>query len=282
MPGGVRSTFLNNAHSPGGAAALLAIGDGNLKLTLGAEQYVRLEISYGSRQDGVHPLGLNLHLGGADRIRTTIPQLAGSIVNVTVVIFSAGGWSINGRNVGAGPVDLPFAGFVGPGGQDFTNVDYITFIFQSLYSLTLDRIETAAGAPWSAAIPSGEVVAIHAALVPTSNADGEILLFGGDNHDHQAQLAGHTDHAARFNCRNPTQPLVAVQSPNADLFCCGHAFLSDGQLLTAGGTLSFPLDTGEPSCTTPRRRRSPRSPAWDSSPVRPVAEGVGTRACARS
>src|SRR5205814_8725541 len=89
MPGGVRSTFLNNGHSPGGAAALLAIGDGNLKLTLGAEQYVRLEISYGSRQDGVHPLGLNLHLGGADRIRTTIPQLAGSIVNVNVVIFSA-------------------------------------------------------------------------------------------------------------------------------------------------------------------------------------------------
>ena len=37
--------------------------------------------------------------------------------------------------------------------------------------------------PWDPPISSGDVVAIHAVLVPTANGDGEILLFGGDNHD---------------------------------------------------------------------------------------------------
>lgn len=93
---------------------------------------------------------------------------------------------------------------------------------------------------WSPAISSDDVVAIHAALVPTANGDGEILLFGGDDHDRAANIAGQWNHSKRFNCRHPTQPLVYVQSPNADLFCCGHAAIGDGRLLTAGGTITFP------------------------------------------
>jgi hypothetical protein len=96
---------------------------------------------------------------------------------------------------------------------------------------------------WSAAISSDDVVAIHAALLPTANGDGEILLFGGDDHDRAANIAGNWDHARRFNCRHPTQALAYVHSPNADLFCCGHAFVGDGRLMTGGGTITFPPES---------------------------------------
>jgi hypothetical protein len=96
---------------------------------------------------------------------------------------------------------------------------------------------------WSPTISSDDVVAIHSALVPTVNGDGEIVLFGGDDHDRAANEMGQWDHTRRFNCRHPTQPLIYVHSPDADLFCCGHAFLGDGRLLTAGGTTTFPPDS---------------------------------------
>jgi hypothetical protein len=97
--------------------------------------------------------------------------------------------------------------------------------------------------PWSPPISSGNVVAIHAALVPTANGDGEIILFGGDNHDREANLRHDFDHAARFNCRRPEQALIVAHLPNFDLFCCGHAFLGDGRLLMAGGTDTFPPES---------------------------------------
>ena len=100
--------------------------------------------------------------------------------------------------------------------------------------------------PWSPPTSSGNVVAIHAALVPTANGDGEIVLFGGDNHDISAARAHNFDHGARFNCRHPAQALITVHLPNFDLFCCGHAFLGDGRLLVAGGTAEFPADAGGP------------------------------------
>src|SRR3981081_3844610 len=93
---------------------------------------------------------------------------------------------------------------------------------------------------WSSPTSSEPVVAIHAALVPTTNGDGEVLLFGGDEFDHAAKWAGNWVHSGRFNCRHPLQALVYVKSPNVDLFCCGHAFLGDGRVLTAGGTLTYP------------------------------------------
>jgi hypothetical protein len=97
---------------------------------------------------------------------------------------------------------------------------------------------------WSPAVTSGNVVAIHAALVPTDNGDGEIILFGGDNHDYHAAHDNQFDHSARFNCRHPAQALIPVRSPPFDLFCCGHAFLADGRLMVAGGTAEFPADAG--------------------------------------
>ncbi len=96
--------------------------------------------------------------------------------------------------------------------------------------------------PWTVPIPSGDVVAIHVALLPTPNGDGEILLFGGDNHDIAAARANQIDHTARFNCRHPTLAVIPVDAPDFDLFCCGQAFLGDGRLLVAGGTDEFPPD----------------------------------------
>jgi hypothetical protein len=98
--------------------------------------------------------------------------------------------------------------------------------------------------PWSTTIPSDDVVGIHAALVPTANGDGEILLFGGDNHDHAAAQSNQFDHAQRFNCRHPNQALLYVHSPSYDLFCAGHGFLGDGRLMVAGGTAEFPAEAG--------------------------------------
>ena len=140
------------------------VGGRDLRLTLGIEQYARLELIYGLREDGVHPLGLNLHDGGADRIRTTISHLDGNVINFNVVMVSAGRWSMAGENVVAGEVDFRFADFSGPGGQDFRNVDYIVFIFQTSGSFTLNRIETVAGGLFSE--PDIEAIG----LLPRDNA----------------------------------------------------------------------------------------------------------------
>ena len=95
---------------------------------------------------------------------------------------------------------------------------------------------------WSAPISSDDVVAVHAALVPTADGNGEIILFGGDNHYIDASRKKLFVHAKRFNCRQPNQALIYVQAPTFDVFCCGHAFLGDGRLLVAGGTAEFPND----------------------------------------
>ena len=76
---------------------------------------------------------------------------------------------------------------------------------------------------WSPAISSGDVVSIHAACIPTANGDGEILLFGGDNHDLNAALLGEGgDGDDIFNvagvvddCEIKRQPLVTRGKVNA-------------------------------------------------------------------
>jgi hypothetical protein len=100
--------------------------------------------------------------------------------------------------------------------------------------------------PWSPVITSDDVVAIHAVLIPTEDGDGEILLFGGDDHDRAANEAHQWDHSRRFNCRHPSHALLYVRSPNVDLFCSGHGFIGDGRVLIAGGTVTFPPDSPPP------------------------------------
>jgi hypothetical protein len=80
-----------------------------------------------------------------------------------------------------------------------------------------------------------QIIAIHAATL----SDGQIVYFSGDQHD-PGQFANKLfDHARLFDC-NTFAVSSCTPAPNiSDLFCCGHAFLGDGRLLIAGGTLRF-------------------------------------------
>ena len=88
-------------------------------------------------------------------------------------------------------------------------------------------------------VPTGaQVLAVHAALLHT----GQILYFGGDEHDAGQNDRRQIDHTRLFDCTSLTVSVVG--SPTSDLFCSGHAFLMDGRLLVAGGTEDFPTDQG--------------------------------------
>lgn len=85
--------------------------------------------------------------------------------------------------------------------------------------------------------PANEVVlAVHAALLRT----GKVAYFGGSENVQAQHAAGG---AAIDNTRlwDPaTGTITKLGSPaNHDLFCCGHAFLPDGRLLAAGGTMQW-------------------------------------------
>jgi hypothetical protein len=87
-----------------------------------------------------------------------------------------------------------------------------------------------------------QIIAIHAATL----SNGQIVYFSGDQHD-PGQFAHELfDHARLFDC-NSLAVSSCTPAPNiTDLFCCGHAFLGDGRLLIAGGTLQFDIFLGSP------------------------------------
>ena len=61
-----------------------------------------------------------------------------------------------------------------------------------------------------------------------------MLLFGGDEHDPSNAHNGET-----FNTRSydvDRNRIIGINSPEADVFCCGHAYLGTGRLLVCGGT----------------------------------------------
>ena len=84
--------------------------------------------------------------------------------------------------------------------------------------------------PWEMLTANSQVLAIHAALLPT----GEVLYFGGDEHNRAQHSANEIDNTRLFDTR--TTAITTLPSPTTDVFCSGHAFLPDGQLLVAGGT----------------------------------------------
>ncbi|MFD9360092.1 hypothetical protein [Streptomyces sp. NPDC060031] len=196
VPGGVRSTTLRNALSPKGTPARLDVGGaGRLRLTLDAEQYARLEIAFGISPDGtVADLGLNLHEGGADRIRTTISHLDDTVVNFNISIGTSAGYSSAGKNAREGRVDFLFSEFAGPAGQDFTHVNFIVFVFTVRGSMALDGVELrhtppAREAKFGDQIKSGGLAALGGSVELIIHDDGTSQWSG---HAHDSGLDGYS------------------------------------------------------------------------------------------
>ncbi len=87
--------------------------------------------------------------------------------------------------------------------------------------------------PWEAATIDSNILAIHAAVLPNN----KILYFGGSEHNPVQNESGNVDdldNTRLFNVADGT--VTKIASPTTDVFCSGHAFLSDGRLLVGGGT----------------------------------------------
>lgn len=101
---------------------------------------------------------------------------------------------------------------------------------------------------WNPNIINSEILAIHVALVPSGD-DGEVLLFGGDEH-WRAQSAppdgnGQFKKTRLYDVRRHDLVRgITIPSPETDVFCSGHAFTGDGRLLIAGGTTIFSVGHG--------------------------------------
>jgi hypothetical protein len=78
---------------------------------------------------------------------------------------------------------------------------------------------------------SQRVNAIHAALLPS----GKLLLIAGSGND-RTQFDAGTFKTLVFD---PVSGATTFVPTPTDLFCAGHAFLADGKLLVAGGTLRY-------------------------------------------
>ena len=87
--------------------------------------------------------------------------------------------------------------------------------------------------PWEVIVQNSGHMAIHAAVLQT----GEVLYFGG-----WFQSTGiYTFDVVGEGISDE----FASTLPDTDMFCSGHAFLADGQLLVGGGELPPPPGKGE-------------------------------------
>lgn len=82
-----------------------------------------------------------------------------------------------------------------------------------------------------------QVNAIHAALLPT----GKVLIIAGSGND-RAQFDAGTFRSLLYDPATGGARLVMTP---ADMFCAGHAFLPDGNLLVAGGTQRYEVLDGD-------------------------------------
>jgi len=88
--------------------------------------------------------------------------------------------------------------------------------------------------PWKILPTQTEIIAIHAALLPTS-AKGDVICFG----DWTNPTASTHTRIYRIDPEAVTAFAMA-ELPNTNAFCGGQAFLADGRLLVGGGTVDWP------------------------------------------
>jgi len=97
---------------------------------------------------------------------------------------------------------------------------------------------------WNSSIIGSQILAVHAALVPTG-PEGEVVFFGGDEHwSDQQEPDGNFRKTRIYDVQSHALVGVNVPSPDSDVFCSHHAFTADGRLLIAGGTQKWP-DSGD-------------------------------------
>ncbi len=110
---------------------------------------------------------------------------------------------------------------------------YLRTVPDSTEGNNLDNLPILQFNPWEVALENSEILAIHAAVLP-GGAQGQVLMLGGDEHD-----SNNADNGDIFNSRLYDVALNEVSDvppPAADVFCCGHAFLPNGNLFVGGGT----------------------------------------------
>ncbi len=93
---------------------------------------------------------------------------------------------------------------------------------------------------WNENIVDTSILAVHAALVP-NGGQGEVVLFGGDEHwGAQQEPGGDFRKTELYDVATHTIVEGGIPSPDSDVFCAHHAFAADGRLLIAGGTQKWP------------------------------------------
>ncbi|MDQ5821217.1 MAG: galactose oxidase early set domain-containing protein [Actinomycetota bacterium] len=98
--------------------------------------------------------------------------------------------------------------------------------------------------PWNPTVVDSQILAIHAALVPNGD-DGEVVLFGGDEHWSAQQEPGGDFRKTRvYDVRTHALVGAPIPSPDSDVFCAAHAFTADGRLLIVGGTKAWSTGHG--------------------------------------
>ena len=97
--------------------------------------------------------------------------------------------------------------------------------------------------PWNNTVADSQILAVHAALVPTG-AQGEVVFFGGDEHWRDQQESAGGDKFKKTRLYDVASHSLTggntIPSPDSDVFCAHHAFTADGRLLICGGTSKWP------------------------------------------
>ncbi len=161
MIGGGRRLALSVPFDPREEPSHVDVGSGTLDMSLGAEQFGRIDIVYGVTSDGAGGCKQTF-LTGEDAdfrsmgsvIRTNVRSTNTLFrINFNVVVFTATGRAQAFENFAAQTtgraIDCRFVGepkpgerpFVLTGDADFSRVGALVFIFQNSGSLVLDSLE---------------------------------------------------------------------------------------------------------------------------------------------